>query len=176
MVWWQWVFSIVGAVAFVMYLVPMILGRPKVSVWFGVSDDEEGRILNCKIMNEPLTNKTLVCLGIRRLPVEDMMAHLSIMQGDKLITTQIPQIWLYNGRANAKRVKLAASYTPAAFGIVTALFKNKDVRVYEDESIVLPFGLYNAYVRVTVDGRHIERWQDFEVVDSHPFVYWRNEW
>lgn len=162
----------VAIVALVLYILQMILGSPKIKLVFDVSELEGGRVLHCKIHNEPIMRGLPRLLRIRR-GVADVTGYFSINeQGSNRVVFPgaFPYIVTHTGVKNAQRTILAASAVPVRFGIVMVTYASHEVEVY-DQNVALKRGAYQVNVEVAADGELIKAQANFVVSDKHPFAY-----
>jgi hypothetical protein len=81
---WQWVGIIIGILAFVGFIVslPTILqmfcGQPNIKIKLRSRDVYEGRVLECQLVNPPITKHLLKRLGVHRRTIDDLVAVFTI--------------------------------------------------------------------------------------------------
>jgi len=153
----------------------MIWGRHRIAVGFDIEEFESIRVLKCVIYNNPVKNRLLRWLGVRRAVAEDIVADFFIEElgSHRVISPQkMPIIKSYAGVEPAPRISLAASPVPAEFGIVGFMRSKGVVSLALEESVTLANGSYCACVEVAVEGKVNRAHQNFQVTGKHPFVYW----
>ncbi len=178
---WQWIGIFVGFIALILAMVTiphLIWGKPKITVDWDIAEIDVGKALECKIWNEPLTNKVINWFT-RRDPVEDLNAKLDICEAGsgKVLVSCIPKIKDFSG-AYAQRVRLSSSLIPACFSI--AVVDKNDNQVYvrngrdTDKQNLAP-GKYTAKVELLIDGIKPKKVQrDFIVKKDYPFARWKD--
>ncbi len=94
---WQWIFSIIGVVAFLMafpFFLQLIFGQPKIGLSF-LRDDtgEEGRVMKMCISNFPVDSKILRFLRVSRLTPQDIYFTFQVYDSNKILVDKfIPEI------------------------------------------------------------------------------------
>ena len=155
----------------------MIWGKPTLLIGFGSGETTQGRFLNVELYNPPIRNRLLKWFGVRRMTAGDIMGTFSIEEyGSKKVVFpgEVPKIITHDGTEGHQRISLAASPFPAVFGVVLAVNTKKEVIVFEDEQQKTVFapGKYCVCIRITIEGRPVEKRRNFIVCKTHPFVYW----
>jgi hypothetical protein len=73
---WQWVFSIVGVVAFMMsfpFFFTLLFGKPKIGYSFRNDDtNKDGRLIRMHLMNRPVSNPLIKMLLVSRMVAQDV--------------------------------------------------------------------------------------------------------
>jgi len=177
---WEWftlVTGIMGGVAFLMAIQPFlhtIWGRPRISFIFHVEDMEKQCYYGCEIHNDPIKNKLLRKLGIRRDLAQDVAATFEIREKgtNKLICPRTPALIKTSQGVGGFRVSLPASFFPATFAIVFIDKANKTVQIMRDDKIVMTMGDYTATIQVVVGEDRFVGKCNFVIDSKHPFVYW----
>jgi len=135
--------------------------------------DGKGKVMSCSFYNLPIAEGFKKRIGVRRMPIEDLVAHFSIGEYDsnKVIYEKVPDILKYDGVSNAQRIDLPASMFPAYFGVASVYYDTKTVTVF-DENKDLGVGKY----LVKVQARFQENEREFEgtliVEREYPYAYW----
>jgi hypothetical protein len=152
----------------------MVWGKPELTISFGSSEVDGGKIMCCELFNYPIKSRFRTRIGIRRMPIEDLMADFSIAEygsGKVIYPGCVPHILRYDGRVNAQRIELPASIFPAHFGVAVVSYDAKGVKVY-DESVGLPVGKYVVKVRANLQEKDEEAEGILVVQREHPYAYW----
>jgi len=168
------IISIVALVLAVIALLPIMLGKPKLTLEFSVNEIEGGRILSCDAFNLPIRSRLLNQFGIKRLPAEDVVVRYSIeeYESQRVIHTGIvPNIKTWNGRADAIRATIPSSFIPSQFEVAFVKYDDRKTREFSTKTI-LPIGKYVVKVTVLAQEKHIEREKLFIVKSQHPFASW----
>ena len=141
---------IIGSIAFVVAIMAlptvlqMMCGRPRIRLDLGLDKIDSGIALQCTIWNEPITNKLLRALRVRRMVAEDVTAVFDIKRlgGEgNIYSKYLPKIRDHSGKY-AQRVSFPCSPISASFGIA---FKrgNEPAKLFsEGTDIVLDVGKY----------------------------------
>lgn len=152
----------------------MLWGKPRIKYRFGKTDDKDGMVLSCELINKPITNHILKILGVRRVPVMVMVSFQIFEEGTKkpVYTGVIPHIVTHSG-AIAQRVMLNSSIAPITVPII--LVRKKDGKVFQSEDELreaLPTGSYYVKLTLTEDGDTRITHRRFDVSDRYPYAYW----
>ena len=84
---WQWFFSIIGGVAFIMAIQPFtqyIWGKPNLSVKLAIEKLDSNVMLFCRVGNIPIKNKLLRFLGVRTNTIEQLGIEFRIYQKNNI--------------------------------------------------------------------------------------------
>ncbi len=103
--------ALVVAVMALPTVLEMMWGRPKISLDLGLEKIDGGIVLECTIWNEPITNKLLTALHVRRMVAEDVTAIFDVksLSSDRnIFSGYIPKIRDFSGKY-AQRVSLPCS-------------------------------------------------------------------
>jgi len=171
---------IIGIVALVvaMLAIPqMIWGKPQITVSWGIDDNTlGGKVLECRIWNEPLSGKLSKFLFVWRRPIEDLTAMFDVSEygsGQIKISHHIPKIRDFTG-TYAQRTRLPASWVHASFGIVYIKDGEKIIKLFKESSqITFDIGRYRVLVTVIADNKAIKSEATFEVSEDSPYLIWR---
>jgi hypothetical protein len=121
---WQWVFAVIGLVAFLMAVQPFtqfIWGRPRIEINFIARDVGSSRYLDIVLSNRPVESRILKRLKIRREKAESVFLSCTIKntQTDKLYAEDLhPEI---DGiQQKGLEISLPSSTTPAFISLIVA--------------------------------------------------------
>jgi hypothetical protein len=147
---WQWIFAIIGLVAFLMAVQPFtqfMWGRPKIEIEFGARDKDKSRFLDILLLNRPIKSRFLKSIRVRRDKAEDVFLVCEIencetqqMYAEKMI----PKISTVEGES--LRVALPGSTTPATITLIGS-FDNGETSIADKNKTLVP-GKY--YLEITV--------------------------
>jgi hypothetical protein len=177
---WEWVALILGGVALIMAIPPLIQmkwGAPKIHLSFEIDEEVEFRYLVCEIYNEPITRGILYHLGVRREIANDVRAEFEVFDANtnKLICPiSISDIKTQAG-VSAERISLPASILPASFVIAFAAKGFPGVGCANEPSTYLPIGYYKAKIGILSSNTIYKTERVFRVIDKYPFVYWETK-
>ena len=153
-----------------------VWGKPDLIVSFDTRELEGGRVMTCQLYNYPVTQGIKKKLGVRTMPIEDIVAHFEIAEyGSNKVKYKgkVPKILKYDGISNAQRINLPASIFPAYFGVASVYDDTKTVTVFEEDDKDLSIGEY--VVKVHAQFQENERRADRILVvhGEHPYAYWK---
>ena len=166
--------SIIALVVAVPTIAQMVWGKPELIIRFGSKEIEGGKVMTCELYNYPIMWGVKRRIGIRRMPIEDLVADFSIAEygSNKVIYPGcVPHILRYDGVIDAQRIELPASTFPAYFGVAIVSYDAKAVKTYE-ENTDLPVGKYIA--KVTADFQENTREAEGILIvhKEYPYAYW----
>jgi len=170
------VISIIALVVAMLTIPQMIWGKPKIVVSWGIDDTLGGKVLECRIWNEPITEKRFKCLFVWRRPIEDLTAIFDICEdgsGKIKISHCIPKIRDFTG-TYAQRIRLPASWVYASFGVVYVRDNEKTVKFFgENSQITFDIGRYKVLANTIADNKAVKSEATFEVSENKPYLIWR---
>ena len=152
----------------------MIWGKPKLAIAFDSRDVEGGKVMICQLLNYPITKGFKKKIGVRRMPVEDMIARFSISKygtNEVVYPGSVPHILRHDGVMDAQRIHLPASIFPAHFGMASVYYDTKTVKVFE-ENTVLPIGKYIVEVNAQFQENESDVQGILIVSNEYPYAYW----
>lgn len=152
----------------------MVWGKPRLIITFHSQEVEGGKVMTCRFFNLPIAEGLKKKIGVRRMPIEDLMADFSIAEygSNKVIHPgKVPCILKYDGVNDAQRISLPASIFPAKFGIASVYYATKTVTVFE-ENTDLPIGKYIVKVNAQFQENQSEVESILIVHGEYPYAYW----
>ena len=171
------IISITALVVAVMALptvLQMVWGRPRISLDLGLDKIDGGVVFECKIWNDPITNKFLKALHVRRMAAEDPTALFDVkaLGSDRNTSCEhMARIRDFSGRY-AQRVSLPCSPIGASFGIAYKR-DNQPAKLFPDAAnAILDVGKYMVSIGVIVDYTGIRKESVFEVNNAEPYFHW----
>jgi energy-converting hydrogenase Eha subunit A len=184
MSFWEWftlIVGIIGILGFLMAIAPfiqMIYGKPKIEFDFSEKHSDDGTtIFECAIINPPIDNAILQTIGVTRNIALGTMAIVKIKEkrtGNKLYSDWVKLISGFG--VATQRADLPSGYIPARFMVITVYEKTSEVYAgnkLTGEEALLPIGLYEVSIEVTVSGKVIRTLnRELMVQATQPFAYW----
>ncbi len=156
---WQWVFAIIGLVAFIMafpFFLQLIFGQPRIGVVFSQDDSSsEGRLLTISISNPPIDNRLLQALRVTRLPAQDVFIAIRIfdaLTGKVTADTFVPEI-KYSPSDASKRINLPPSIMLVKVKLARWQRATNSAVLYADKTLPLQEGACIVTMRIDVDGK-----------------------
>jgi hypothetical protein len=152
----------------------MVWGKPRLIITFDSREVEGGKVMTCQFSNPPITEGFKKKIGVRRMPIEDLMADFSIAEygSNKVIYPgHVPYILRHDGVINAQRINLPASIFPAHFGVAAVSYDTKTVKVF-DKNTDLPVGKYIVKVSAAFQENENEAEGILIVHGEYPYAYW----
>ncbi len=153
----------------------LIWGKSKCTVKWDMEELEIGKVWDCEIFNEPLTNKIIKHLVIGRSPIEDLTAFVEIQEansGTVIVPTYTPKFKDFAGNY-AQRVRLPASWVHAAFAVVFVTQGESTAKAAKEGSkIQFAIGKYKVVASIIADNRVIKVENTFTVTENIPYVSW----
>jgi hypothetical protein len=157
---WQWIFSIIGVVAFLMafpFFLQLLFGQPRICLSFSEDDTgKQGRKIKMHFSNPPVTNWLLQMLRVTRLPAQDFYLLITVfdVSTKKLVTDRfMPEIKLSpsnkGDRVNVPVSILAANVDLARWERST----NSAVLLRYPQPITLKEGIYKFIIEFELDGK-----------------------
>ena len=178
---WEWVALILGVVALMVAVPQMIWGAPKILVGFGFTNINDTEYFICEIWNEPITNRILNFLRVRRDTAPEITAFFTIEdKGSRREVFRASHLVEIKTQTNvvAERVSLPSSFLPATFPIALVSKGDDRVRVYHKpvgegtELQILPVGDYTVRVELGIGGKVRKIQRHLTVQKKYPFAYW----
>lgn len=170
------IISIIAVVLALPTIAQMVWGKSDLIITFDSREAEKsGRVMTCQLYNPPISKGFKKKIGVRRMPIEDLMAHFSIAESgsNKVIYPgKVPHILRYDGVIDAQRISLPASIFPAYFGVASVYYDTKTVTVF-DEDINLSIGEYIVKVQAQFQENQREVEYTLVVHEEYPYAYWR---
>jgi len=156
---WQWFFSIIGLVAFLMafpFFLQLFFAQPKIGYSFSHDDaGKEGRIIKLHLMNIPVNNWLLKILRVARLPVQDLYLSIRVFDasdGQVISDIFMPKIEL-SPSDQSERVSLVASLLNANVRLVKwQRSENHATLISGDKLLPLKEGNYIFTMAVEYNG------------------------
>lgn len=157
---WQWFFSIIGLVAFIMatpYILQLFFGQPKIGLAFAHADSEndEGRLIRMHLMNPPINNWLLKTLKVSRMPAQDVYLTIQVCNASTrqvVAAPFLPEIALSPSN-KAGRVSLPPSILMAYVDVAKwQRSTNSAVLIHGNSLIPLQEGIYIINIRIGLDG------------------------
>jgi hypothetical protein len=131
--------------------------------------------MTCQLCNYPIGWGIKKKIGVRTMPIEDLVASFSIAEygSNKLVYPgEVPHILKYDGVTGAQRITLAESIFPAHFGVASVSYDAKTVKAFEEDDIDLPIGKYTVSVQVQFQENSMDVEKTLVVQGEHPYAYW----
>lgn len=169
------IISIIALVLALPTIAHRIWGKPNLRIDFDSREVEGGKVMTCQFYNYPIPKGFKKKIGVRTMPIEDIIASFSIAEygSDKLIYPgKVPHILKHNGVSNAQRISLSASIFPAQFGVASVHYDTKTVKVFEENNIELPIGKYIVKVQAQFQENSMEVEKPLIIHGEHPYAYW----
>lgn len=157
---WQWLFAILGLVAFIMafpFVLQLLFGQPKIGYTFGHDDTgSEGRIIQMHLMNPPINNSFLKMLKVSRIAAQDVYLRVEVRED---LTRQII------GHKFAPDIKMSSSNIGVRVGMPPSILManvtlvkwqrstNSALLLCGTQPIPLPTGKYTMRIQMGLDGR-----------------------
>ncbi len=156
---WQWVFAIIGLVAFIMsfpFFLQLVFGQPRIGIVFHYDDSgSEGKLLTISFSNPPITNRLLQALRVTRLPAQDLYLGIRIFNnstGEVVVDTFMPEIRL-SPSDKARRINLPPSILLANVNIARWQRSTNSAVLYGNKILPLQEGTYLVTIRIEIDGK-----------------------
>jgi hypothetical protein len=155
---WQWIFSIIGLVAFLMafpFILQLVFGQPMIGLRF-IHDDSggEGRVIKVCLMNIPVNNILLKALRVSRLPAQDVYLTVEVYNASNRepIAQLLPEI-SSSRFTKVDRISLPPSILMTNVTLVKwQRSNNSAVLVGTFHPIPLKEGDYEFVIRIGSDG------------------------
>ena len=152
-----------------------VWSKPDLRIDFSSWEVEGGKVMTCQLYNYPIPKGFKKRIGVRTLPIEDLMTSFSIVEygSNKVVYPGIvPHILKHDGVTNAQRISLSASIFPAHFGVASVLYDTKTVKAFEANNIDLPIGKYIVKVHAQFQENSMEVEKLLVIHGEHPYAYW----
>ncbi|MDD5700787.1 MAG: hypothetical protein PHU23_01950 [Dehalococcoidales bacterium] len=156
-IFWQWVFAIIGLVAFLMATPPilqLIFGQPKIGLSFYDDDTTgEGKTMKIHLMNIPINNWFLKFIRITRLSAQDIYLAIKIfnVSTKQVVTEFMPEI-NYSLSSKSERISLPSSLLTASSKVVKWQQSTNSAVIIRGTSLVpLQEGTYVFDIQIGLD-------------------------
>jgi hypothetical protein len=159
----------------VLTIAQRVWGKPNLVIRFDSLEVEGGKVMTCQFCNYPIGWGIKKKIGVRTMPIEDLVASFEIAEYDSnkvKYPGKVPHILKSDGISNAQRINLAASIFPAYFGVASVYYDTKTVTVFEEADADLSIGKY--IVKVQAQFQENERKADRTLVvhGEYPYASW----
>jgi hypothetical protein len=169
------IISIIALVLALHTIAQMVWGKPDLIIDFDSREAEGGKVMTCKFYNYPIGGGFKKKIGVRKMPIEDLMTRFEIVEyGSNKVKYpgKVPHILKYDGVSDAQRINLPASIFPAYFGVASVHYDTKTVRVYKEDNTDLPIGKYVVKVHAQFQENQRESERILVIHEEYPYAYW----
>jgi hypothetical protein len=180
--WYNWrmalaalIISIIALVLALPVIAQRVWGKPNLIISFDSQDVKGGKVMICKFYNYPIAPGFKKKLGVRTMPIEDLMAHFEIVEyGSNKVKYpgKVPDIAKFDGASNAQRISLPVSIFPAHFGVASVYYQDKNVTVFEEDNTDLSIGKYIVRVQALFQENERKTEGTLVVHGEYPYAYW----
>lgn len=180
--WYNWsmalaalIVSIIALVLALHTIAQRVWGKPDLIIGFDTRESKGGKVMTCKLHNYPIAWGIKKKLGVRTMPIEDLVTSFEIAEyGSNKVKYpgKVPKIQKYDGVSNAQRINLPASIFPAYFGVASVHYDTKTVTVFEEDDTDLSIGKYVVKVHAQFQENERKAERILVVHGEYPYAYW----
>lgn len=179
---WQWVFSIIGVVAFLMafpFFLQLLFGQPQIGYRFGQRLENEDKLLTLHLINQPINNKILRFLRVSRMTAREVYLRITIINtSTKQIVGKIfaPDIIMSESNKGV-RVSMPPTILMANITLVKwQKSNNSSVLLCGKQLISLSEGKYIVQIELGLDGSilKLKQVESFNVGENADDLKWED--